>query len=224
MLISNLKKSIYLFILITFFSNSLSAQNNEFRGWSEIGYNFDLNKKLSLELSQHFRLKEDFQIIDSYITEADISYSLFKKIKISGQLRYYYKNDNSGGIQGFENMYRYRFGIEKKFKTNPLNFELRVAYQNRISIDRKNRYKKRIRIRPLAEIKIKEWNNKPRIFYEFLNEISGSEQKAHRYGISFKKEIKENQSLTFRYFFQMYDEKVNNDFNNSIVSLKYSFN
>ena len=133
------------------------------------------------------------------------------------------KNENIEGIQGFENLYRYRFGIEKKFNTNYLNFDLRVAYQNRVSLDRKAKFKKRLRIRPSAEIKIKDWINKPKLFYEYFDEIEGNDQKAHRYGISFKKNVTNNQSFTFRYFFQKYNEAFNLDYYNNVISLKYSF-
>jgi len=224
MLIINSKKNIYLLFVMLFFLSSVYSQDNDFRGWSEIEYNLDINNKISLALSQHFRIKEDFNIVDSYITESEITYSPIKKLKLSGQLRYYYRNDNSGGVQGFENMYRYRLGIEKRFNTDLLNFELRLAYQNRVSLDRDNRFKKRIRIRPLAEIKIKEWKNRPKLFYEYFNEIQGKDQKAHRYGISFKKNLKQNQSFTLRYFFQKYDEASNLDYNKNVISLKYSFN
>ena len=207
-----------------FFLSSVYSQDNDFRGWTEIEYNLDIDNNISLALSQHFRLKEDLNNVDSYITESEITFSSLKKIKLSGQLRYYYKNDISGDIQGFENLYRYRFGIEKKFNTNYFNLDLRVAYQNRVSLDRKDRFKKRLRIRPSAEIKIKDWTNRPKLFYEYFDEIQGKDQKAHRYGFSFKKKLKQNQSFTFRYFFQKYDEASNLDYNNNVISLKYSLN
>ena len=224
MLIIDSKKNAYLLFIMLFFLSSVHSQDNDFRGWSEIEYNLDIDNNISLALSQHFRLKEDLNNVDSYITESEITFSPLKKIKLSGQLRYYYRNDNSGDIQGFENLYRYRFGIEKKFNTNYFNIDLRVAYQNRVSLDRKDRFKKRLRIRPSAEIKIKDWTNKPKLFYEYFDEIQGNDQKAHRYGISFKKNLKQNQSFTFRYFFQKYDEASSLDYNNNVISLKYSFN
>ena len=224
MLIIDSKINVYLLFIMLFFLSSVHSQDNDFRGWSEIEYNLDIDNNISLALSQHFRLKEDLNNVDSYITESEITFSPLKKIKLSGQLRYYFKNDNSGDIQGFENLYRYRFGIEKKFNTNYFNLDLRVAYQNRVSLDRKDRFKKRLRIRPSAEIKIKDWTNRPKLFYEYFDEIQGKDQKAHRYGISFKKNLKQNQSFTFRYFFQKYDEAFNLDYNNNVISLKYSFN
>ena len=139
-------------------------------------------------------------------------------------MRYYFKNDNSGDIQGFENLYRYRFGIEKKFNTNYFNLDLRVAYQNRVSLDRKDRFKKRLRIRPSAEIKIKDWTNRPKLFYEYFDEIQGKDQKVHRYGFSKKINIKKSQSLTLRYLYQKYIEKYSSNSSANIISVKYSFN
>ena len=215
------------FLALIFFimlSNFSLAQSNELKGWSSVEYGFEINDLLKIDLSQHFRLKEDLNVVDTYITESEISYEPINKLTLLGQLRYYSRNDNSGGIQGFENMMRYRFGIEKKFNLNKLNFELRVAYQNRFSLDRKNRFKKRVRIRPLIELKMKDWSNNPKIYFEYFDEIEGNDQKAYRYGISKKINTTKHQSLTLRYFYQKYKEKYSPNSTANIISLKYSFN
>ena len=215
------------FLALIFFvmlSNFSLAQSNELKGWSSVEYGFEINDLLKIDLSQHFRLKEDLNVVDTYITESEISYEPINKLTLLGQLRYYSRNDNSGGIQGFENMMRYRFGIEKKFNLNKLNFELRVAYQNRFSLDRKNRFKKRVRIRPLIELKIKDWSNNPKIYFEYFDEIKGNDQKVYRYGISKKINTNKSQSITLRYLYQKYIEKYSSNFSANIISIKYSFN
>ena len=169
-------------------------------------------------------MKEDLSVIDTYITESDISFEPIKKLIFLGQLRYYSRNDNFGGIQGFENMMRYRFGIEKKLNSNKFNFELRVAYQNRFSLDRESRFKKRIRIRPLIELKMIDWTNNPKIYFEYFDEIKGNEQKVYRYGISKKINTNKSQSITLRYLYQKYVEKYSSNFSANIISIKYSFN
>ena len=98
MLIIDSKINVYLLFIMLFFLSSVHSQDNDFRGWSEIEYNLDIDNNISLALSQHFRLKEDLNNVDSYITESEITFSPLKKIKLSGQLRYYFKNDNSGDI------------------------------------------------------------------------------------------------------------------------------
>ena len=205
-------------------SNFSLAQSNELKGWSSIDYGLDINEILKINLSQHFRLKDDLNVIDTYITESEISYEPINKLKLLGQLRYYNRNDNNGGIQGFENMMRYRFGIEKKLNSNKLNLELRVAYQNRFSLDRENRFKKRIRIRPLIELKMIEWKNNPKIYFEYFDEIKGNDQKVYRYGISKKINTNKSQSITLRYLYQKYVEKYSSNSSANIISIKYSLN
>ena len=214
----------FLILIFILLSNYSLAQSNQLKGWSSVEYGFEINDNLKIDLSQHFRLKEDLNVIDTYITESEISYEPVNKLTLLGQLRYYKRNDNSGGIQGFENMMRYRFAIEKKFNSNKLNFELRAAYQNRFSLDRDNRSKKRVRIRPLIELKIKDWSNNPKIYFEYFDEIEGNDQKAYRYGISKKINTTKSQSLTLRYFYQKYKEKYSPNSSANIISFKYSFN
>ena len=214
----------FIFFVLTLLSNFCFAQSSELKGWSSVEYGFDINEVLKINLSQHFRLKEDLSVIDTYITESDISFEPIKKLTFLGQLRYYSKNDNSGGIRGFENMMRYRFGIEKKLNSNKLNFELRVAYQNRFSLDRENRFKKRIRIRPLIELKMMDWTNNPKIYFEYFDEIKGNEQKVYRYGISKKINTNKSQSITLRYLYQKYVEKYSSNSSANIISIKYSIN
>ena len=224
MYIINGLNQFFIFFVLTLLSNFCFAQSSEFKGWSSVEYSFDINEVLKINLSQHFRLKEDLSVIDTYITESDISFEPIKKLTFLGQLRYYSKNDNSGGIQGFENMMRYRFGIEKKLNSNKFNIELRVAYQNRFSLDRDNRFKKRIRIRPLLELKMIDWTNNPKIYFEYFDEIKGNDQKEYRYGISKKSNTNKTQSLTLRYLYQKYVEKYSSNSSANIISIKYSFN
>ena len=80
MLIIDSKKNFHLLFIMLFFFSSVYSQNNDFRGWSEIEYNLDINNNISLALSQHFRLKEDLNTVDSYITESEITYSPMKKL------------------------------------------------------------------------------------------------------------------------------------------------
>ena len=214
----------FIFFLLILQSNFCFAQSSELKGWSSVEYGFDINEILKINLSQHFRLKEDLNVIDTYITESEISFEPINKLTLLGQLRYYSRNDNFGGIQGFENMMRYRFGIEKKLSSNKLNFELRVAYQNRFSLDRENRFKKRIRIRPLIELKMIDWTNNPEIYFEYFDEIKGNEQKVYRYGISQKINTNKSKSITLRYLYQKYIERYSSNSSANIISVKYSFN
>ena len=218
-----MKKSILSLVFILIGLLTINAQESEIKLWSTVEYSLSINKKWSLDLSQQLRLKEDLAVVDNYITQSEFYYKPAKRWKISAQMRYYYRNDNKGGIQGFENMLRYRFGLEKKFKLKPGNFELRGAYQNRFSIDRENRAKKAWRFRPLFEWKIKNWSNDPKFYFEYIREIGGDEQQSYRYGVGSKIKFTDTQGLSIRYFYQKatYVQKQNTF--SHVLSLKYAF-
>ena len=110
----------------------------------------------------------------------------------------------------------------KKINSNKLNFELRVAYQNRFSLDRENRFKKKIRIRPLIELNDGLDLNNPKVYFEYFDEIKGNEQKVYRY--SKKINTNKSQSITLRYLYQKYVEKYSSNSSANIISIKYSFN
>ena len=209
--------------ILFFISPMLIAQETDFKSWSAVEYSLNFNKSITLDLSQHFRLKEDLNTVDSYITEADISLEAKNNFTFSTQFRYYSKNDNKGGIQGFENLLRYRIGVEKKIKLKPINLEFRIAYQNRFSLDRENKFKKIVRYRPTVEYKIKDWNNNPKLYFEYLNEYEGQREKTYRYGIGSKLNFDDLKSLTYRYFFQKSKHDLGLTSNWHVISLKYSF-
>ena len=218
-----MKKSILSLAFIFIGLLTINAQESEIKSWSTIEYGLTLNKKWSLDLSQHLRFKENLAVIDNHITQTEIYYKPAKRWKISAQMRYYYRNDNKGGIQGFENMLRYRFGLEKKFKFKPGNLEFRGAYQNRFSLDRENRTKKAWRFRPLFEWKIKNWSYDPKFYFEYIKEVGGDEQQSYRYGVGSKIKFSDTQGLSVRYFYQKATYLQKQDAFSHVLSLKYTF-
>ena len=79
MLIINSKKIVCILFTGFFFFSSAYSQDNDFRGWSEIEYNLDINERISLAFSQHFRLKEDLNTVDSYILNLKLHTHHLKK-------------------------------------------------------------------------------------------------------------------------------------------------
>ena len=91
---------------------TMKAQESEFKSWNAVEYGMDINKKWSIDFSQHFRLKDNLEETDNIITQTGLLQAS-KTLESAVQLRYNYRNDTNGGIQGFENMLRYRVGVEK---------------------------------------------------------------------------------------------------------------
>lgn len=216
-------KNTVFFTAFFFLCTTLHGQENEFKSWNAIEYGLDINKKWSIDFSQHYRLKEDLTLVDNIITQTELYYKPVKRLKIAAQFRYNYRNDTNGRIQGFENMLRYRIGAEKKIKVKRGNFAFRVMYQNRYSIDRENRSKKVVRYRPSFEWKIKNWSYDPRFYIEYLNEIKGDEQNSYRFGVGTKAKFSKTRALSFRYFYQTSKEPNRLDRTAHVISLKYVF-
>lgn len=202
---------------------TMKAQESEFKSWNAVEYGMDINKKWSIDFSQHFRLKDNLEETDNIITQTEVYYKPAKRWKVAAQLRYNYRNDTNGGIQGFENMLRYRVGVEKKFKIKPGNFELRAMYQDRFSIDRPNRSKKVVRYRSLFEWKIKNWSYDPKFFIEYLDEQKGDDQKSYRFGVGTKAKFSKTRALAIRYFYQLSSQPFREDRTAHVFSLKYVF-
>ena len=118
------------------YSAVLFGQKNEFKFWNTLEYGMKINNKWKVDFSQHMRLKENLSAVDNYITQFNVAFNPWKRWKLSTQIRYYRDNDNEGINQGFDNLFRYRIGIEKQFKINPGIFNIRLAYQDRLSLDR----------------------------------------------------------------------------------------
>lgn len=214
-------KKIPLGVCLCFNILLLSAQENEIKSWNAVEYKMDISKKWSIDFSQHYRLKEDLSVVDNIITQTEVYFKPAKRWKLAAQFRYNYRNDTKGGIQGFENMLRYRFGLEKKVKVKPGNLEFRVMYQDRFSLDRENRSKKVIRYRPSFEWKIKNWSYDPKFYFEYLDEQGGDEQKSFRYGLGTKVKLKKTQALAIRYFYQRSTETFRANRSAHVLSLKY---
>ena len=218
-----MKKRILSLALILLGLLSINAQENEIKLWSTIEYGINFNEKWSLDLSQQLRLKENLTVVENYITQTEAHYKTANHWKISTQMRYYYHNDNTVGTLGVENMFRYRLGLEKKFKFKPGNLEFRGAYQNRFSLDRENKTKKAWRFRPLFEWKIKNWLYDPKFYFEYIVEIGGDQQQSYRYGVESKIKFSDSQVLSLLYFYQKatYVQRQNNF--THVLSFKYSF-
>ena len=203
---------------------SSSAQENSSKLWTSVEYKTQLNKRWDAEFAQLFRMKDNLDNVDSHITEAAFFYSPKKRWKIGGELRYQYRNDTKGGIQGFENMIRYRFNLEKKFKIPHGNLALRLGYQNRISLDWENRKKQRWRFRPSYEWKIKNWQLDPKFYFEYLETLnSNTAERAFRYGVGSKFNWDNGATVGFRYLIEHNQEMYEIDQNHHILALKLSF-
>lgn len=189
-------------ILFFQFSFLFSQEINESKFWSSASYTYQAKERVSFSFSQLYRLKEDLNAVDSYITELSSDYEVSKNLNFEIELRYYSKNDNKGKVQGFENLWRYRLALEKEIKLKPIKVIIRLAFQKRTSLDKQNDFKEYLRIRSAFEYSIKNWDWDPYFSVEIIEKTSGDDLQKIRYGIGSSNKVK-GSKWTIRYFYQI---------------------
>jgi hypothetical protein len=214
-----LSKFSYL-ILFFQFSFVFSQEINESKFWSSASYKYQAKERVSFSFSQLYRLKEDLNAVDSYITELSSDYEVSKNLNFEIELRYYSKNDNKGKVQGFENLWRYRFALEKEIKLKPIKVMIRLAFQKRTSLDKQNDFKEYLRIRSAFEYSIKNWDWDPYFSVEIIEKTSGDDLQKIRYGIGSSNKLN-GSKWTIRYFYQI--ERFIPKRNYHIFMLKYRY-
>ncbi len=123
------------------------AQNNDAVLWTGFSVQKKLNKKLSAEIEQQFRLTNNYSYISNIFTEAAIMYKISKQLRITGNYRFSNKYTNElghfvrnrvnldvayrGRIQYFSIQFRTRFQSTSDFDGTDLLFrnKLGVAYR-----------------------------------------------------------------------------------------------
>ncbi len=208
------------FIFLVCSNLIFSQEITESKFWSSASYIYQPKKKLTLSISQLYRLKNDLNAVDSYISEISSDYSIAKNLNFEIELRYYSKNDNQGKVQGYENWWRYRLAVERELKLKPIKLYLRFAYQRRSSLDKKNDFKDYLRLRTAFEYSIKNWDWDPYFSFEFFNKTTGSDLEKKRFGIGSSNKIK-GSKWTLRYFYQV--NRGNSKENFHIFMLKYRY-
>jgi len=104
---------------------------SDFETWSSLNFDFKANKRLSFNLEQQIRLKENSSEIDVYFTELSTNYEFNKHVYAGVGLRFIRKNDNTGKIQGYENHGRVNFDLGYKTGFDRFDIGTRLRFQSK---------------------------------------------------------------------------------------------
>ena len=226
------KYLLHTLICIAISSSSIYAQNNsDLEGWSAIELDLKASKKLSFSISEHLRYRNDISSMKNYFTQVKINYSLFKKLSLSGGLRYITKNDDVGNIQGNKYYFRYQFdaSFNQKMVKN-LVLSLRIRYQNKnqlgLSEDEGDNPIEYTRFRAGLESRLKPLKLNIKLFAELFNEHQGVDENNgfNRQRFTLKLNRKFKDIGTFGVFYALQDDTsrlVKNS--KSIVGFKYTY-
>ena len=88
-----------LFLFLSFSTLGLAQNEEDLESWNAVELEIKASKKLAFAVSEHLRYRNDISSLKNYFTQIKINYSLFKKLSLSGGVRYITKNDDVGNIQ-----------------------------------------------------------------------------------------------------------------------------
>lgn len=170
--------------LLLIFSQPLKAQDDA-GVWSSLGVEKDLNQRLKLELSGHFRGEEGLGIWGSYFSEAELDFKLNSSWRTELEWRNVYNNDYSGARQGTERWQRLRLNLKSKHKVPHGIFRTRLGVQDLFFLnDLAGTAGQTYRFLASYEYKIKNWQADPEIFTEYFLQERNQDVDEFRIGLS----------------------------------------
>jgi hypothetical protein len=174
----------YILILLLFTTGRAFAQDEtkpDFNTWSSMGLGYKFNKKMSFELQEQLRLKENSGTIDQYFTHLSGKYELFKNFDLGLGLRFIKTNDNKGKVQGYENFIRYQMDAAYGYKIERISISHRIRYQNKseLKTDEKNQVQQ-IRFKTGLSYNIPHWKLDPEVSGEIFSLIKNLENNSFK--------------------------------------------
>jgi hypothetical protein len=119
---------VFLFFIITFQFHPGFAQNDDFQLWSGVGLDISITKKISFEIEEEIRLKDNAAEVDMYFTDAGISYNFWNNFKLAANYRYIRKYEPEGF---YSNMHKYYIDLEYENNIRRWEYSIRTRYQSR---------------------------------------------------------------------------------------------
>ena len=123
---------VFVAALILLSTKQLNAQgSNDLEGWSSVQIDITATEKLSFSVAEHLRYKNDISTLNTYFTQLETSYEIFKDFQLGAGVRFIKKNDDIGNKQGIESHFRYQLDARYQHKVKQQNILYRLRYQNK---------------------------------------------------------------------------------------------
>ena len=215
-----------IFVFLIFITNSLIAQtDDQLEGWGIAEVSIKATKKISINVAEHIRYKNDISILDKYFTQVGFNYELFKDFKLGVKGRFISDNDTEGNIQGLDSKFRFQTDISYKHDIGIVDLTYRLSYQNSNELgisDIPNQY---ARFRTGVNYKIKSIKTLLKIEAELFNQFKkGNEDNGvnlYRLTMKLNRKINKNNELGVFYRIQKDIDRID-PINRKIIGLKYS--
>jgi hypothetical protein len=125
-----MKKIVFSFLFILFTGGAFAQAVNDAGLWTTLNVDKKLNDKFSLFITEEFRLKENFTMINLFYTDLGVEYRPAKFLKVALSYRaiqkYIYQD------QTFSHRHRFMLDITLKKKFDRLSFGWRQRFQREV--------------------------------------------------------------------------------------------
>ncbi len=119
-----------LMLISLLFSIQGYCQVNDAGLWMNVGLEKQLNKKISLLLSQELRMNENISEAGTVFTELGGQYKIIKNLSFSASYRFIMKRNLD---DSYSKRHRYMLDLAYKYKFHKFNFSVRERFQNQYS-------------------------------------------------------------------------------------------
>lgn len=219
-------KIVTLLLTLFFFQYSFTQEDVGLASWNAIGIKYKLNKKITFDLEQHLRYKEDFTLVDEYFTQFETGYKFAKNFELVGGLRFIRENDTEGRLQGYENHFRFQTDLKYEHDIKNLNIGYRFRYQNKNYLDEDDVARQNFRFKTSLEYKIKKWPLDPNFSAEIFNRYrnDGDNNGFSKYRLTFGSDFKLKKIGKFKFYYRLEKElNVDTPETLKIIGLKYTY-
>lgn len=198
-----LKILFFIFLPFAIFAQTEEKiRSQDLETWSALEFEYEITPKLSINLEEQLRLKENSSTIDSYFTELSGKYELWKDFSIGTGFRFIKSNDTNGKIQGYENHIRYQFDASYKHKIDKLELKYRLRYQNRKELNSDNPNEAITRLKLSLDYNFKNWKLDPELSGEIFSPLNESQISKYRLTLGTSYKIGKNSKIKAFYGFE----------------------
>lgn len=238
-------KKIILLLFSVFLVVDSYSQNKDFGVWTTIEAEKKLNKKLSLSGEVEMRTRDKLKTMDRWSGTIDMSYNLYKFIKIGGNYSYLYSHKErsetqKGNIipQYWYSRHRFSLYATGKYKIDRFTFSLRERWQYTYRPEKyvtkydddgitrkddeqvKGTGKNLLRSRFQIDYEVMKNLINPYASIEMYHDKKGLEKTRYTIGTS----IKANKKNEFDLFYRYQDHALDDEDSGHILGVKYKYN
>lgn len=123
---SDLKKVI--FLLFIFSATQINAQKKDFGAWYSLSAQYDITKRIQLNISEELRTTSNASETDQIFTDAGISFKLNKYVSVGGYYRFIKKREDNNLFYSRNRFYG-ELNLECPLKRFEISYRFRVQRQ-----------------------------------------------------------------------------------------------